>query len=241
MDHIVHLANSYLIRRGIARLPVETDTLYSLCEAEGYELLSYAEADAIIERLGLSAHKQRDAFTYAFQDLRLLFYEDRLPFAKKRFAIAHELGHIVLRHLDSGIISKSNGLSPSSRQELEADVFAYQLLAPVCVLRRIGAHTIRSVQEYTLCDREQAEHILGLLSEPDPKSASDRALLESFHPFCMAVRRCCCARLRSILGFLSLLLALLLLCLALTLCAAPREDPQTAPVNTVTELRPVLF
>ena len=239
MDHIVHLANSYLLRRGIARLPLETETLFALCEQEGYELLSYAEADAVIDRLGLGAHKQRDAFLYAHQGLRLLFYEDRLSYAKKRFAIAHELGHIALMHLYSGVISKSDAHRPSSRQEQEADVFAYQLLAPICILRKAGAHTVRAVQELTLCDREQAEHVLGLLSEPCQKSASDRALTEAFRPFLAAAKRSRCRGLCACLCLLEVLLTTLFLCLALSHCTGATKDPRAAPLRTVTELSPI--
>ncbi len=52
-----------------------------------------------------------------------IFYNDGLETGRWLFTIAHEIGHIVLRH----------GSNPTSGQESEADYFAKQLMAPRCL------------------------------------------------------------------------------------------------------------
>lgn len=56
----------------------------------------------------------------------ILYNEDIISNERKRFTIAHEIGHIALGHLE---YSLSN--------EKEADVFASQLLLPHCLLEQL--------------------------------------------------------------------------------------------------------
>ncbi len=65
----------------------------------------------------------------AFIDLedKIIEYNDRHPTVRKRFSIAHEVGHLVLGHS-----VKSDIFSYSSRDpvEVEANIFAAELLMP---------------------------------------------------------------------------------------------------------------
>ena len=56
----------------------------------------------------------------------ILYNEDILSSERKRFTIAHELGHIVLGHNEY-----------SEKNEKEADTFASQLLLPHCILEQL--------------------------------------------------------------------------------------------------------
>lgn len=56
----------------------------------------------------------------------ILYNEDILSSERKRFTIAHELGHIVLGHNEH-----------SEKNEKEADTFASQLLLPHCILEQL--------------------------------------------------------------------------------------------------------
>lgn len=56
----------------------------------------------------------------------ILYNEDIECVERKRFTIAHEIGHVVLRHDGYSVIN-----------EKEADVFASQLLLPHCILERL--------------------------------------------------------------------------------------------------------
>lgn len=67
-----------------------------------------------------------------------------LPPQRKRFTIAHEIGHIVMGHIVNG----------EEHQEALANVFALALLAPGCILRRIGVSSAEEIEK--LCNISSA-------------------------------------------------------------------------------------
>lgn len=75
-------------------------------------------------------------------------YDDSLPLGRKRFTVAHELGHIFLGHpLIAGYrytrISAPN-LPPT---ETEANIFASRLLCPACVLWGLHLRTAAEIAD----------------------------------------------------------------------------------------------
>ena len=56
----------------------------------------------------------------------LVLYNHALPVGRRRFTIAHELGHVYLGHKQRGV-----------QQENEADWFAAQLLMPECIMMEL--------------------------------------------------------------------------------------------------------
>lgn len=79
-----------------------------------------------------------------------IFYNDRVPsINRRRFTIAHELGHVVLNHTANFAFSGSKPNDPLYRAyEQEANYFAKRLLAPLPILYKIAdnlpSHTISS-------------------------------------------------------------------------------------------------
>lgn len=75
-----------------------------------------------------------------------IVYDDALDsLGRKRFTIAHELGHIFLGHpLFSGYHARSTDIK-KPRTENEADSFAARLLAPACVLWGLNLHTAEEI------------------------------------------------------------------------------------------------
>lgn len=108
-----------------------------------------------------------------------IVYDDTQSKGRCRFTIAHELGHIFLGHLLTGIKETRAVVSKRPIIEQEADLFASRLLSPTCVLWGLGLKTpaqiskfcglsytaskIRCYQmqpiykrnEYTMCDLER--------------------------------------------------------------------------------------
>ena len=64
------------------------------------------------------------------------------PISQKRYTIMHEIGHIFLRHTDDS--------GSSDADEYAAERFAIGVLAPACVLWRIGARTAEEISK--LCN-----------------------------------------------------------------------------------------
>ena len=75
-----------------------------------------------------------DGITVTIGDSHTLGFDENNPINRKRFSIAHELGHIVLGHTNG----KNNDYDFESRdcRELEANEFAAELLVPYEFLKR---------------------------------------------------------------------------------------------------------
>ena len=71
----------------------------------------------------------QDGFTLREGRRYIILYNDapHIPDARKRFTLAHELGHYVLRHRSDG-----------EKQEREANCFARNLLAPYWIADQYG-------------------------------------------------------------------------------------------------------
>ena len=90
--------------------------LSEICKSENIRLFSFFRGKKLIEHLSLGAHTQgNDAFCFG----RVIFFDDTKSRERQRFAIAHELGHILLH---------SNVKHPSAEHEMEANEFAVRLL-----------------------------------------------------------------------------------------------------------------
>ncbi len=86
-------------------------------------------------------------------DFFTVYDPDVMPYTRIRWTIAHEIGHIVLGHFHDFAIDElkksaaANGGSPVHVLELEADIFAAELLQPMPILRAIGNLTVAQIQE----------------------------------------------------------------------------------------------
>lgn len=88
----------------------------------------------ILRHLGLDAIKADPKMIdttkiSAFIDLedKFIVYSDSDPTVRKRFAIAHEVGHYVLNHTTPNHVLNLNSTDP---KETEANIFAAELLMP---------------------------------------------------------------------------------------------------------------
>ncbi len=86
-----------------------------------------------------------------------IVYDDLLPLGRKRFTVAHELGHIFLGHpLVAGFHARTTG-GELPQTESEANVFASRFLAPACVLWGLNAHTAAEISRLCEISKEAAE------------------------------------------------------------------------------------
>lgn len=113
----------------------------------------------ICNRAGIKVYKNSDVKLLAEAQIGLSFYrdgsfriiiDDSLILTRRRFTLAHELGHIFLGHL---LVDTPHGRTfDTSKPEVErqADVFASRLLAPACVIWGINAQTAEQIA--TVCN-----------------------------------------------------------------------------------------
>lgn len=159
MENIIRIADDFA-RQYKLTLPLRLDTMRHLCDALGYKLLTYAEGAPILEKLSFDDYMHCPAFCTRVMDCNVVFYDDTCSVGTRLFSLAHEIGHIVLRHIATG----ARGYDASdTAQEREADAFAYALLAPLDALRAARVRTVKQIQRMTLLDRERAAHVLAEL------------------------------------------------------------------------------
>lgn len=110
----------------------------------------------ICKQAGIKVYRDSNAKILTGSQIGLAFYsngsfrviiDDSQILTRRRFTLAHELGHIMLGHL---LVDSSYGrVFDISKPEIErqADVYASRLLAPACVLWGLNLHTPQEIAE----------------------------------------------------------------------------------------------
>lgn len=134
-----------LIEFGINSLPVLP---LDICNRAGIKVYKNSDVRLLLEaQIGLSF--------YHDGNFRIII-DDSLILTRRRFTLAHELGHIVLGHL---LVDTPQGRTfdtSISETEHQANVFASRLLAPACVLWGINAYTTEQIASVCNISREAA-------------------------------------------------------------------------------------
>lgn len=94
----------------------------------GYRILFFNAplGDGELQRYRLLEKAQKTkAFTYC-ASAKIIFINNDLSVEDKFYLLLHEVAHIVLKHLEPGKISMSNGIL----LDIDADAFVYYLLNP---------------------------------------------------------------------------------------------------------------
>lgn len=119
----------------------------------------------------------------------LIVYDDSDSTGRKRFTIAHELGHILLGHpLREGEQHTRVFNKDRPEVEKEADMFAARILSPACVLWALDLHTPEEIAErcqisYTAA-KYRAERMQILYSRQKfLTSPVERKVFEAFKPW----------------------------------------------------------
>lgn len=128
-----NLAWEIIIKEHISELPIK---VIPLCKRLGIKVIKYSEAPGV--------PKEGDGFSTVVGKRAYIFYNDGVIPQRQRFTIAHEIGHILLKHNDI----------ESEDREAEADVFASRLLMPACILKECNVKSSEDIM--LLCDVSKA-------------------------------------------------------------------------------------
>jgi hypothetical protein len=132
-------ARDFIVKSGINTLPVD---LFAICKKYGWTVKSVSEAEELtdeIDPFSLRFTPECDAKTYLTPKGKyFIVYRDEVV-SKRRilWTIAHEIGHIVLKHLEDFEETEIHrGLTEEENEvlEKEADAFASEYLAPSDIL-----------------------------------------------------------------------------------------------------------
>ena len=153
MKSVQEHAQDFLIEMGIQDLPVPVGKLRWIARKLGYDVRTYSEAMPIIESLNLSGFLSQNSFAHwdPIQQHGTIYVDDRLQADELRYALAHELGHIMLHFPGRSGRAVQLPNDPETRKQLEeeADEFARAILAPASVLLDLGATMPDEIEEIT--------------------------------------------------------------------------------------------
>lgn len=117
-----------------------------------------------------------------------IIVSDAEPVSARRFTIAHELGHILMKHADKKGYHRSKHTSHKPTAESAADTFASRLLCPAIVLYKLDLHTPQEIMEICdvsyACATIRAQRMKELCQRNSFfKSPLERRVYENFRPF----------------------------------------------------------
>ena len=143
-----------ILECGIKKLPIDLGSI-----ADFYNIKVILYSDTNLTQLFHKDVLAGDGFIANNSGEKQIFINDKINNRnRRRFTLAHELGHGILNH-NIGIIHYRNCEidSQTDMQELQANVFARDILMPATVLAALDIHTPEEIMK--LCDvsRRSAE------------------------------------------------------------------------------------
>lgn len=151
-----------LLENGINSLPITTERLETVITNKGFKIINYDTSckkhAEILTGLGvLPLASRTKAFTYVGNAEKIVFVKISASANDKRLLLAHELGHISMGHIsDNGVVGYKPGGLIDEGQEDEANTFALEFLAPVCIFRRKHIKTSQRISDITLLDEKRS-------------------------------------------------------------------------------------
>lgn len=138
----------------ISEFPVD---LGKIADFYGIKITLYSDTKLI--QLFKEDALQGDGFVLRNEDETQVFINDKIHNRnRRRFTLAHELGHALLGHsLDEIHYRNSEIDSQTDMQELEANIFARDILMPATVLAALDIHTPEEIMELCHVSRQSAE------------------------------------------------------------------------------------
>lgn len=133
--------------------------LYDLCSFHDITLMTYTELIIHGEKLDISETESKarnlpnDGFVMMIDGTPYIFYNEKRRNKRRiRFTIAHEIGHIILGHLDDFDLTVLRRDESYSKQyevlESEANNFARNILTPYPLLKNIYLDSFNQWKEY---------------------------------------------------------------------------------------------
>ena len=132
-----------LIDLRISELPVNT---VKVCAELGIKLHYYETTD------------ESDGMSCYINGVPHVFVSSAVSPERRRFTIAHEIGHIILGHVGKFELINREPSPTDNPIEREANVFASRLLSPACVLWGCNVRTAGQIQELCQISRTAAEY-----------------------------------------------------------------------------------
>lgn len=139
---------------GVSALPIDLWVI-----ANYYEIPIYTYSNYPLLHLFQVDKKKDDGFSIKMHGVKTILINDKKGTQnRRRFTVAHELGHCLLDHPLEQILHRNNeGDGKTSILEYEANIFARDLLMPAIVLAKLGINTPQQIIELCNVSMKSAE------------------------------------------------------------------------------------
>ncbi len=130
------------IKAEITSLPVD---LGKICRALGVTFSTYEDYAELknISHEDVCRMFLEDGFTISGASKKVIVYNERnTNLLRRRFTIAHEIAHILLKHLENSK-KENEGIN----NDRAANILAWHLLCPIQVLQLMGVSTVEEIAE----------------------------------------------------------------------------------------------
>lgn len=154
-----------LLDCGINSFPIH---VASVARSMGFFVFRYSAGEDILKRLNLyDAAMWSDAITIPLRKNYIIMYDDSIKIPRARVAVGHEIGHIMLGHVQPGSATAINRppVKSDSRIEFDANLWCEQLIAPTGVLLAAGITTRSKIEQVCGVNRRASNFIMDRLSE----------------------------------------------------------------------------
>lgn len=180
MNNIRRIADQFLIDQVyMDKLPLSLENIFQIAKHNEWDIYYYSQAHTIFQTLKdinidiEPITHNKNAFTIISNDiLPTIFINDNITLNEKIFALCHEIGHIVLQHsCHDGLLGNSDNNVTNTLQEKEADIFAYELIAPIPFLKQLKIKSYKDIKNVTWLDSTMSKNqFLEYLDEKDSSS-----------------------------------------------------------------------
>nr|DAF01586.1 MAG TPA: IrrE protein [Caudoviricetes sp.] len=177
-------------------LPIEQKDLEDIIQDLGWDIVYLSRENTsdntLLQELSLTEMADKyNGFSVKIQPYKIVFIKTDMTYAETTYTLAHELGHIVMRHFtETGILGKHSQKSYDIPQEAEADKFARNILAPICLLRELGIKDISELEKCTILRGEPLKiHYADYIECHSRYTQDEKMLIGNFQNYIKSYRR----------------------------------------------------
>ena len=160
MSSATREAYRFRAEKKITLLSIDYEFMLQFLKSCDFTVKTYSQARADPAFYFLEKYaEQSKGFTCIQGNNASIYIKDELPLEEKVKVLAHELGHIVLRHSYHGVLDACEDEEKRNFLEDEANEFALIFIAPPCLLKHLGLHLKSDIQTATLLGNKDAEEV----------------------------------------------------------------------------------
>ena len=159
MKRVRKIADEFATKMKVNNLPISLEDLEVIAQANNWNIIAYSKGLGYIKAHNLEEYYYTSkGFTYISSDGTIIFIKDDLEYLDKINVICHEIGHIVLKHIEAGTNQKSITCDNKDKiQELEADTFSLVFQSPTQLMQSLRIDTAHSLIKEGVFSKKNAK------------------------------------------------------------------------------------